>query len=348
MRPVLGIELGPARCALVLVDDRRRAGGGARIVSHHVIEYGDTRLLSEELRRVRLAHRLPRRARVVVWPAAGDSGVTRADTSGSDEAFSPDVWRLRDRLRPIVRAGFRVGSAMAPAQAVAALASLAEPSAVVAGLAVGERTGSMAIVGEDGLLVSRELAWTFSPPAEAAPLVDRYAFAAQVLPQLRRAIEAAREQHAARVERVVLCGSAPALRALAAPMIEELDVEVETLDGAGGIAFDAEPDEAASAQLAAGAAVAARDVSVMPGLGTGRAVTPGRVMLGAVAAAAVILLVLLFWPAPQASRSRRATTGTERARDAGPLPGHRSALRGEPDERPAAGDTSCARRSASA
>lgn len=348
MRPVLGIELGPARCALVLVDDRRGAGGGTRIVAHHVVKYEDTRSLADELRRVRLAHRLPRRARVVVWPADGDPGVTRAETAGSDETFSPDVWRLRERLRPLVRAGFRVGGAMAPAQAVAALASMAAPSGVAAGLVVGEKAGSMAIVAEEGLLLSRELVWTFSPPAATAPLVDRYAFAAQVMPQLQRAIDAARERHAARVERVVLCGSAPALRALAAPMIEELDVEVETLDGAGGIAFDADPDDAASAQLAAGAALAARDVTVVPGLGMSRALTPGRVMLGAAAAAAVILLVLLFWPAPQASRSRRATTGIEKVREAGPLPGHRSAFRGEPGASPALGETSCARRSASA
>ena len=348
MRPVLGIELGPARCALVLVDDRRGGGGRARIVSHHVIKYDDTRRLAEDLRRVRLANGLPRRARVVGWPDDGDAGVTRAETPGSDESFSPDVWRLRERLRPLVKAGFRVGSAIAPAQAIAALAALSEPSAVVAGLAVGERGGSMAVVGPGGLLVARELVWKFSPPPEASPLVDRYAFAAQVLPQLGRAIDAARERYAAAVERVILCGSAPALRALAAPMIEELDVEVETLDGAGGIAFDAEPDEAASAQLAAGAALAPRDVSVVPGLGVCRALTPGRVMLGAAAAAAVILLVLLFWPAPQASRSRRATTGLDGTKDTGRLPGHRSAFRGEPDRVPALGETACARRSASA
>lgn len=347
MRPVLGIELGPARCALALVDDRRGAGGGIRVVAHHVIEYGDPRNLAEELRRLRLAHRLPRRARVVVWPAEGDPGVTSAETAGSDDAFSPDVWRLRDRLRPLVRAGFRVGSAIAPAQAVAALASLGGSASVVAGLAVGERAGSMAIVGTDGLLVSRELVWKFPPPPPAAPLVDRYAFAAQVMPQLRHAIDTARLRHAARVDRVVLCGSAPALRALAAPMIEELDVEVETLDGAGVIAVDAEPDEAASAQLAAGAVVAPRDVSVVPGLGMGRAVTPGRVMVGAAAAAAVILLVLLFWPAPHASRSR-ATSGIDRAKQTGPLPGHRSVSWDEPDVRPALGEIPCGRRSASA
>lgn len=348
MRPVLGIELGRARCALVLVDDRRGGGGRARIVSHHVIKYEDTRSLSEDLRRVRLANGLPRRARVVVWPDDGDPGVTRAETSGSDETFSPDVWRLRERLRPLVKAGFRVGSAIAPAQAVAALAALSDPAAVVAGLAVGERAGAMAVAGPDGLLVARELVWKFSAPPAASPLVDRYAFAAQVLPQLRRGIAAARERYAVGVERVILCGSAPALRGLAAPIIEELDIEVETLDGAGGIAFEAEPDEAASAQLAAGAALAPREVSVVPGLGVRRALTPGRVMLGAAAAAAVLLLVLLFWPAPQASRSRRATTGIERTKDAGRLPGHRSAFRGEPDRDPALGETSCARRSASA
>lgn len=351
MRPVLGIELGPSRCVLVLVglaDDRGETRGETRILSHHVVEYKDIGTLWADLRRVRVAHRLPRRARVVLWPSAGDPGVICVDATGTGEGFSPDVWRLRDRLRPLVRAGFRIASAIAPAQAIAVLAAFEEPEGVVAGLAVDQQAGSMAVARAGTLLVSRELVWKLSAPGAGAALLDRYAFAAQVLPQLRRMIEAAREGHAARVEKIVLCGSAPALRALAAPMIEELDVEVETLDGAGGIPFDAEPDAAAAAQLAAGAAVAGGDVTVLQGIGRRPALTPARVMIGAAAAAVVIVLVLLFWPAPQASRIRRATTGIDRLKGTGHLPGHRSALRGESNERSAAGETSCARRSASA
>ena len=310
MRPVLGIELGPSRCVLVLVDDHREAGT-VRVLSHHVVKYEDSGSLIQDLRRLRVAERLPRHARVVLWPRPGDAGVTPVDSPAVGDGFTLDLWRLRERLRPIVRAGFRVSGAVTPAQAVASLASLDGGGSVVAGLAVDEHAGSLAVVQGGSLLVSRELAWKFRAPGEDAPLVDRYAFAAQILPQMTQALSTLGTP----VDRIVLCGAVPALRALALPMIEELDVEVETLDGLGGVVFEGDPDAAASAQLGAGAAVAARDVSLVPGLGGRPALTPGRVMIGAAAAAAMIVLVLLFWPAPQASQPRGSTTGGEGVRE---------------------------------
>ncbi len=307
MRPVLGIELGPSRCVLVLVDDRREAQGTVRVLSHHVVKYDDSGSLTQDLRRLRVAERLPRLARVVLWPRPGDAGVTPVDSPVAGDGFTLDLWRLRERLRPIVRAGFHVSGAVTPAQATAALASLGSGSAVVAGLAIEEHAGSLAVVSQGSLLVSRELAWKFRAPGEDAPLVDRYAFAAQVLPQMTQALSSS----GARVDRIVSCGAVPALRALAAPLIEELDVEVETLDGLGAVVFEGDPEAAASAQLGAGAVVAARDVGVVPGLGWRPALTPGRVMIGAAAAAAVIVLVLLFWPAPQTSQPGGSTTGGE-------------------------------------
>lgn len=305
MRPVLGIELGPSRCVLVLVDDRRATDGVLHVIAHFVVQYEDSVSLTRDLRQLRLARRLPRRARVVVWPEAADPGVTRVDRPEASEGFSPDLWRLRDRLTPIVRAGFRVSGALSPAHAVTALASLSGSPAAVAGLAVNETGGSLAVVSGGTLLVARELVWKFRAPAEDAALVDRYAFAAQVLPHLARAIALARQQHGARVERVLLCGPLRGLRALAAPLIEELDLEVETLDGLSGVAFEGHPDDVAAAQIGAGAAIAPADAGVLGGFG--RMLTPGRIVLGAAAAAAAILLVLLFWPAPQASRPRSAS-----------------------------------------
>jgi hypothetical protein len=291
---------------LVLVDDRRETHGVLHVIAHFVVQYEDSVSLTRELRQLRLAERLPRRARVVIWPEAADAGVTRVDRPEASQGFSPDVWRLRDRLKPIVRAGFRVSGALSPAQAVAALASLAGSPAAIAGLAVDAQGGSLVIVsGSGALLLARELVWKFPAPAEDAALVDKYAFAAQVLPHLAQAITAARRQHGARVDRVLLCGPLPGLRALAAPLIEELDLEVETLDGISGVAFEGHPDAVAAAQLGAGAALAPEDAGVIGGFG--RVLTPGRVVLGAAAAAAAILLVLLFWPAPQASRHRNAS-----------------------------------------
>ena len=331
MRPVLGIELGPSRCVLVLVEDRRGAQGGVHVLARHVVKYEDSGSLIEALRRLRVAERLPRRARVVLWPEADDAGVTPVDSADAADGFRPDLWNLRDRLRPLVRAGFRVTGAVAPAQAVAALLSISNPAAVVAGLAINEQAGSLAVVRGGTVVVARELRWKFRAPGAGAPLVDRYAFAAQILPQLTHALSALGSGPQGRLDRIVLCGSVPALRALAAPLIEELDVEVETLDGLGGVVFDAGPDSdaAASAQLGAGAAVMGREVSVIPGLAGRPALTPGRVMVGAAAAAAVIVLVLLFWPAPQASKPRGATSGAE-GREVVPMPNLRSAQRGEP------------------
>jgi hypothetical protein len=326
MRPVLGIELGLSRCVLVLVDDRREAGGAVRVLAHHVLKYEDSGTLAKDLRRLRAAERLPRHARVVLWPQPGDAGVTPVERAGAADGFSLDLWRLRERLRPIVRAGFRVKGAVTPAQAVAALISLRGAAGVVAGLAIEEHAGSLAVVRGGTLLVARELAWKLRAPSEGAALVERYAFAAQVLPHMTQAWSTL----GSRVDRIVLCGPAPALRALAAPLIEELDVEVETLDGLDGVAFEADPDAAASAQLAAGAVLAAGEASVSPALDRRRALTPGRVVIGAAAAAAVIVLVLLFWPAPHSSKARVAPRAVGSEREADPLPNMRSAFRGEP------------------
>ena len=330
MRPVLGIELDQSRCVLVLVDDRRGTHGTVHVATHHVVKYEDPASLTHELRRLRVRHRLPRRARVVVWPGSGDSGVTPVDKPAAAAPFAPSAWCLRETLRPIVRAGFRVSGALTPAQAVASLASLDGGPAVAAGLAVTERGGALAVVSGDATLLSRELAWRIPAPPAGAALVDRYAFVSQVAPHLGEAMAAVRRAHAARVERLVLCGPAPALRTLAAPLIEELDVEVETLDGPGAVTADGEADDVAAVQLAAGAAIAPPGFAALPRPDE-RGLTPARLMLGAAAAAAVIVLVLLFWPAPQASTPRRPAAGAERSRDASALRDVRSASLGEPD-----------------
>ena len=313
MRPLLGIELGPRRCVLVLVDDRRETEGTLHAVAQHVVKYEDPHRLAEDLRRLRVAQRLPRRARVVIWPGSGDSGVIPVDSASAAQGFRPDLWQLRERLRPLVRAGFRVRAALVPSEAAAVLASLgsASPAAV---LVVAPEGGSFAIVSGRGTLFSRELSWKFAPPAEDAALVDRYAFAAQVLPLMSHSIDAVRRQQGVRVDRLLLCGPAPGLRMLAAPLIEELDVEVETLDGVGGITESgADPDASSGFQLAAAASVAPDEAGIVEGLSR-PVLTPARVLAGAAAAAAVILLVLLFWPARQASVPRGKTSATSGGR----------------------------------
>ena len=305
MRPLLGIELGPARCVLVVVEDGRDRGGSLHAPSHDVVKYEDPVRLAEALRRLRSQQRLPRRARVVIWPGSGDSGVIPVDSPSAASGFRPDVWQLRERLRPLVRAGFRVSAALAPSEAAAVLASLG-PASPAAVLVVAPDGGSLAVVSGGKTLFSRELSWKFAPPADDAGMVERYAFAAQVLPLVSHTIDRVRGRDGVRVDRLVLCGPAPGLRALAAPFIEELGIEVETLDGVGGVTGgDADPDTLAGIQLAAAAALAPDEAGVIEGLSR-PVLTPARVLAGAAAAAAVILLVLLFWPARKASPSRAA------------------------------------------
>ena len=304
MRPLLGIELGPRRCVLVLVEDRRETGGTLHATARHVVKYEDPVRLAESLRRLGAEARLPRRARVVIWPGSGDSGVTPVDSASAAPDFRPGVWQLRERLRPLVRAGFRVDAALVPTEAAAVLASLgsASPAAV---LVVAPEGGALAIVSGGRSLFSRELSWKFAPPAEDASLVDRYAFAAQVLPLVSHAMGLVGRRQGVRVDRLLLCGSAPNLRMLAAPLIEELDVEVETLDGVGGIqGHDADPETWAGFQLAAAAAVAPEEAGIVEGLSR-PVLTPVRIFAGAAAAAVVILLVLLFWPARDAYGAAR-------------------------------------------
>lgn len=311
MRPLLGIDLGPSRCVLVLVDDRRATDGRLHVAGHHVVEYEDPVRLATQLRRLRAEHRLPRAARVVIWPAAGDAGVTSVDTPGAAARFRPDVWQLRERLRPLVRAGFRLTAALAPSEAAVVLAGLGHAAPAVV-LAVSPEGGALAVTNGTTTLFARELSWKFPPPASGAALLDRYAFAAQVLPLIAHAMRTARERNAVRVDRLVLCGTAPGLRTLALRLIEELDVEVETLDGVGGVpGLDIGADEAAMVQIAAAAALAPDGAGVVDGLGR-PVLTPARILAGAVAAAAVILLVLLFWPARQGSAARPRTSTAPR------------------------------------
>src|SRR5207248_11119540 len=65
-------------------------------------------------------------------------------------------------------------------------------------------------------------------------LLQRYSLVAFLSPEIRRAMLAAREKGSA-VEAIVTCGNLPDLRSMTMPLIEELDVEVETLDSLEGL-----------------------------------------------------------------------------------------------------------------
>jgi hypothetical protein len=87
-------------------------------------------------------------------------------------------------------------------------------------------------------------------------LLDRYLVVSQLAPQLQHLIELAGPVYNAAVSSVVVCGSLPDLRSLSMLLIEELDLEVETLDATDRLAPEVaqEAELPASLQLASAAA----------------------------------------------------------------------------------------------
>ena len=141
--------------------------------------------------------------------------------------------------RPILAAGFRVESVLTPPQALALLAASRPRSGngAVAWLALNMQAAAIAIVHDGELLFARTFEWSYSAlnMSGKAQLLQRYSLVAQLAPEVRRGIAAVRASRGLTVEQAVTCGDLPELRSLTMPLIEELDLEVETLDSTDGL-----------------------------------------------------------------------------------------------------------------
>jgi hypothetical protein len=227
MASTTGIELGPDSCLLAAV--RHGRDGGAEIFALHRLDGSewppDDRLRGDSLRTIRRGDGFPRRASVVVWstPAETIEEETRAQAIGAIEA-----------------AGFHVGSVLTPPEALAQLAAAwhrGASSEAVAWLALNTHGAAIAIVRNGDLLFSRTFPWAYKTglPTSKAQLLQRYLLIAHLAPELSRGIAAVRDTHGVSVGLVVTCGDLPELRSLTMPLIEELDLEVETLDTTDGL-----------------------------------------------------------------------------------------------------------------
>ena len=141
--------------------------------------------------------------------------------------------------RPILAAGFRVESIVTPPQALALLAASRPRSGngAVAWLALNIQAAAIAIVHDGELLFARTFEWSYSAlnTSGKAQLLQRYSLVAQLAPEVRRGIAAVLANRGLTVEQAVTCGDLPELRSLTMPLIEELDLEVETLDSTEGL-----------------------------------------------------------------------------------------------------------------
>ena len=291
MASMTAVELGADTCALARTNVRR---GEVELLAAETLDpaaYSGIDAFTNAVRQTRKALKLPRRCRAVVWGLP--DGATGRD---------PAVKHL---IAPLTGAGFRVHRVISPCNALAALARLRMPRGDGATCWVAiNRTGvAMVVVRPGQQLYSHSFAWNSNVGSvgSQARLLQRYSLVAYLSPEIRRAMNAAREKGTV-VDTIVTCGNLPEIRSLTMPLIEELDIEVESLDSLEGLvvkpdATDRLTDVAASLRMACAGVIARptrhRDESMRPALPVGP--------VGRVAAAAAVILGLGFlgwswWP----------------------------------------------------
>jgi hypothetical protein len=253
MPSTTGIELSPDSCVLVRA---RPVRSGIQVTAVHALgrmEWPTQELaIADLLRTVRRRKRFPRRARVVVW--------------GLPEDLPPDNPIVKASVKAVVAAGFHVEAVMSPPQALAALARTRQRGTdkATAWLALNMQGAAIAIVRGTELLYSRTFDWAYRPDVVGtrAELLQRYSLVAHLAPEVRHGMSVVRASHGVSVDTAVTCGDLPELRSLTMPLIEELDLEVETLDSTEGLAsrsrsrLDRFVESAPALRLACAAAIA--------------------------------------------------------------------------------------------
>lgn len=315
MASMTGIELGTDSCVLVRT---RPVGAGTEVSALHPVYAADWPShdvsLAALLRRVRREKHLPRRARVVAWHLPESAPV-------SDPA-------TRAALRPLTAAGFRIDAVVSPPQALALLAA-SRPrrgDATAAWIALNRHGAAIAIVRGSELLFSRVFDWSYKGTASSAnaQLLERYSLVAHLAPELRRGIDTVRASHGAEVESAITCGDLPDLRSLTMPLIEELNLDVETLDSIDGLILTAAARSQRAAELAPALRLAcAAAAGAVP---ERRHVTAWlKAAAAVIAIAGVVAWAYLRWPAsaPPVRATHQApvqTRAEQRPRPANPVP----------------------------
>ena len=224
MADITGIELGPNCCVLV------RAGGdgsqptvaAARAVTPSEWSQDHDGLVNL-LRSARRTNRLSAHARVVAW------GLSNSHST-ADLSHLPE-------LSPLVAAGFEIDAMVSPVQALADVARARQAGtgdAAVAALSLNHHGVAIAIIARGAVVASRVFDWPLGRPFSGgrAEQLERYLIISQLAPELRHLIDFVRPVHGVRVTSAIACGNLPNLRSISMLLIEELDLEVETLDSA--------------------------------------------------------------------------------------------------------------------
>jgi hypothetical protein len=302
MSGVTAIELGVDSCVVARVRVHR---GTTQISGVYGLRREEALPDSDRgghLSGVRREKGFPRHARVVAW------GVPEG-TSVSDPA-------ARIALAPLLQAGFVIDAVLSPPEALTLLAKQRPRPAGRTGaawLALNRHAAAIAIVHGSELLFSRVFNWNHRPAATLREeLLQRYSLVAHLAPELRHGFDVIRAERGAAVDAIVTCGDLPDLRSLTMPLIEELDMEVETLDSLDGlqIVSPARAEEIAAKAPALRLATAA-------GV-EGAALLRQEPSQAVLAAAAVAVVSAVLWGASQfIGNSGEPTGNTQPARPVG-------------------------------
>ena len=153
--------------------------------------------------------------------------------------FAAPTREIADLLRPILDAGFTVEEVTTPCGALwshARLRRSSQPGDVHAYVALGPTQSAFGLFADGLLLYGRDLDWGYTAgEPDARVTLDREAIARRLALDLRRSFLYVKQFWEPDVSQIVLCGDMPEIRSLTAPLIEQLNVEVETLDTLDGI-----------------------------------------------------------------------------------------------------------------
>jgi hypothetical protein len=249
-------ELYGDRCRLVGV---RPGPEGALVIAHHECDLGKADAVVS-LREFRRANDLVKDLRVALWPRLDDAGVTAISARTEEELPLPTTLSIRERVTPLVHAGFRVAGVSLPHQVLAELAM--QHGARLAVTVAFHPDGACVTLARHGHAGQRPayLRWDAvwcSATAGSGSTLARYEFAAAFAPHVRQLIQTLPPGPVP----ILACGSMPNLRTAMAPLSEEFGRDVQVLDHPWPGMLDAEagtiPTEPALWQLARAAAQSA-------------------------------------------------------------------------------------------
>jgi len=240
-------ELAPTVWTFAAAERRRDVP--PRLVAARAIGATSAALV-DDIRALRRSAKLPAPVQVVLWPHAGDAGVSPVDFRDIRSVEVPKARVIRERVAPLVRAGARVADIRLPHECAAALAAARGLTSACVVIAHAGMTCAAVVTG--GHVRARYLSSAVPPTvfdSVAAGFIARYQHIAMLAPHIRDIGGASPQM------RLLVCGHLPGLRAVMVPLVEELDHEIDVLDADIPSAFPhaleaADPDEIAGAQLA--------------------------------------------------------------------------------------------------